>query len=155
MRSIKEIFRSFAVMENGVHVNGTDKESNHHYGDAYQGIIDTYLNNGYPHYGRETIELMMEVGVADGSSLNAWKEIFPNATVVGMDIHPAAQWRGELHIGDQREKAGDQDHLQAEGQGVVELVRFGHLGVEVDSERDESGNFFLRTARPDLGFRRG
>lgn len=35
---------------------------------------------------------MMEVGIADGSSLLAWREIFPNAlTCVGMDIHPGAK----------------------------------------------------------------
>lgn len=95
MKSIRDIFRSYAEFDaQGRHVNGTDKQSNHAYGDAYESL---FLN-------REAARLMLEVGVADGSSLRAWREVFPNATVVGMDIHPAAKWDGEFHLGDQREQ---------------------------------------------------
>lgn len=49
---------------------------------------------------------MLEVGVADGAGLLAWCEIFPNARIVGMDIHPCARAnqndRIEFHLGDQR-----------------------------------------------------
>lgn len=93
MRPLREIFRSYAVLESGVHVNGCDKESNHSYGDAYDSLLD-----------RSAVRLMLEVGVADGSSLLAWQEAFPNAVVVGMDIHPAQRWSGEFHLGDQRSK---------------------------------------------------
>lgn len=132
MRSVKDIFRSYAVLENGIHVNGTDKESNHHYGDAYEklfampGLCDpVYVNevmvtrscrfcsSDTSHMSdcltqrtsRQEAKLMLEIGVADGSSLLAWSEVFPNATVVGMDIHPAAKWSGEFHLGDQRLQA--------------------------------------------------
>lgn len=95
MKPLRDIFRSYAVFDaDGRHTNGTDKESCHHYGDAYDALLD-----------RDEIKLMMEVGVADGSSLLAWREAFPNARVVGMDIHPAAKWDGEFHLGDQRVKA--------------------------------------------------
>lgn len=99
MRSIRDIFRSYAVLDaQGRHVNGTDKESNHAYGAYYEGI----LGGGE----RSEVRLMMEVGVADGSSLLAWAEVFPNALCVGMDIHPASYLstnrdRIEFHIGDQ------------------------------------------------------
>lgn len=93
MKSLTSIFRSYAEVIDGKHVNGTDKQTNHAYGDAY----DSFLN-------RDAIKLMLEVGVADGSSLLAWREALPNATVVGMDIHPAARWDGEFHLGDQRNK---------------------------------------------------
>lgn len=102
MRSIRDIFRSYAVLdESGRHVNGTDKESNHHYGDAYECIIslDWGLNEQ-----RKDVKLMMEVGVADGSSLCAWREVFPNALIVGMDIHHSDRAHGdriEFRIGDQ------------------------------------------------------
>lgn len=93
MRPIRDIFRSYAEFDaQGRHVNGTDKQSNHAYGDAYEQLLPD----------RGAIRLMMEIGVADGSSLLAWEEILPNATIVGMDIHPAAKWRGEFHLGDQR-----------------------------------------------------
>lgn len=94
MRSIKDIFRSYAEFRDGVHVGGTDKQSNHAYGDAYESLLPN----------RKAVRLMLEIGVADGSSLLAWREVFPNATVVGMDIHPAAKWQGEFHLGDQREQ---------------------------------------------------
>lgn len=103
MRSIAEIFRSHAVFDtDGRHVNGTDKESNHRYGDAYERLFPN----------RESVKLMMEVGVTDGSCMLAWHEVFPNATVVGMDIEPSAgariivlPLRMEFHYGDQRVRA--------------------------------------------------
>lgn len=97
MRSIKEIFRSYAVLNaEGKHVNGSDKESNHAYGDAYESIIGDL---------RESARLIMEVGIADGSSLLAWSEVFPHAICVGMDIHHSDRAHGdriEFHRGDQR-----------------------------------------------------
>jgi hypothetical protein len=101
MRPIREIFRDYAVFDSeGRHVNGTDKESNHHYGDAYEKIIrDAFGNFGL---GRESVKLMMEIGVADGSSILAWREVFPNATIVGMDIHHSDKAHGErieFHLG--------------------------------------------------------
>lgn len=99
MRTMKEIFRSRAVFDaEGRHTNGTDKESNHHYGDAYESIFPD----------RSKIKLLLEVGVADGSSLLAWQEIFPQAKIVGLDIHDSehAIKNGiEFHLGDQRSKA--------------------------------------------------
>src|SRR5207245_1700701 len=80
MRSVAEIFRSYGVLDtDGRHTNGTDKETNHRYGDAYEHILGAL---------RTDAKLVMEVGVADGSSLLAWREVFPNALCVGMDIHP-------------------------------------------------------------------
>lgn len=131
MRSVKDIFRDAAVFDvDGRHINGSDKESNHHYGNAYESLfveidpnIDTANVFSQPHIKitgryrstRNNVKLMMEVGIADGSCLLAWKEVFPNATIVGMDIHPAARitedWhkkhhtessRLEFHLGDQR-----------------------------------------------------
>lgn len=120
MRSMRDIFRSCAVFDaEGRHTNGTDKESNHHYGDAYEQL---FMNTEareiqiteqrsermwVPITRREDIRLMMEVGVADGACLLAWREIFPNATVVGMDIHPSDRAYGdclEFHLGDQRSR---------------------------------------------------
>lgn len=99
MKSMKEIFRSYAVFDaEGRHTNGTDKESNHSYGDAYENL---FLDPA----DRHDVRLMMEVGVADGSSLRAWRDIFPNATVVGMDIHHSDKAHGErieFYLGDQR-----------------------------------------------------
>ena len=118
MKTIKEIFRSWAVFDaQGRHVNGTDKQSNHSYGDAYDQIlsvterVDIGSNRiplgTYSRSIRGDVRLMMEVGVADGSSLLAWSYVFPNARCVGLDIHIAEKVAGgrynntEFHLGDQ------------------------------------------------------
>lgn len=100
MRSIRDIFRSHAVLNaDGRHVNGTDKESNHHYGDAYEEVLTiqsprddhgNVVRAVYPHSIRNDVRLMMEVGVAGGASLLAWRDVFPNARCVGLDIMPNA-----------------------------------------------------------------
>ncbi len=101
VRSMKEIFRSYAEIIDGRHTNGTDKESNHHYGDAYESLFSL------PAVTRSTVKMVMEVGVADGSSLLAWRDIFPDALIVGMDIHHSDRAHGdriEFHLGDQRSR---------------------------------------------------
>jgi len=99
VKSVADIFRSYAVFDaDGRHTNGTDKMSNHNYGDAYESLFCGY---------RSEVKLMMEVGIADGSSLLAWSKVFPNATCVGMDIHHSDKAHGdhiEFHFGDQRIK---------------------------------------------------
>lgn len=108
MKSIKEIFKSYGVVNaEGRHINGTDRETNHCYGDAYEQLFgDGKLTEVGRLTRRHEIKLMLEIGVADGSGLLAWTEVFPNALVVGMDIHPcekaAMSGRIEFHIGDQR-----------------------------------------------------
>lgn len=106
MKTVAEIFRSYGVLdEHGRHVNGTDKETNHHYGDTYQRLLECRFD------GLDKVKLMMEVGVADGSSLLAWRDIFPNALCVGLDIHHSDKAsdphdpRLEFHLGDQRSRA--------------------------------------------------
>ena len=101
-RPIRDIFWSYGVLDaQGKHVNGTDKETNHHYGDAYESLFPDEED-------RADVKLVMEVGVADGSCLLAWRDIFPNALVVGMDIHHSDRAHGdriEFRMGDQRSKA--------------------------------------------------
>lgn len=116
MRTIKEIFRSHAVFDDqGRHINGTDKQSNHSYGDAYERLFEvvdrvdrgdesTWDGKSF-RSTREDVRLVMEVGVADGSCVQAWAEVFPNARIVAMDIHHSDKAHGdriEFHLGDQR-----------------------------------------------------
>lgn len=92
--SITEIFRKHAVIVDGVHVNGTDKQSNHNYGPAYEKL-----------FAGIDARLFLEVGITDGSCLRAWQEVFPTAKIIGLDIHPCADKSFETHVGDQRSKA--------------------------------------------------
>lgn len=99
MRSIAEIFRANAVVVDGRHTDGCDKQTNHNYSPAYEQLFPD----------RDAVRLMMEVGITDGSSMKAWREIFPNALVVGLDIEPChARHSGldrmEFHIGNQRSR---------------------------------------------------
>lgn len=100
MRPFAEIFRSHAIIVDGRHTNGTDKQTNHAYGDAYESLFPARRH-------RDAIRFVMEVGITDGSSMLAWREIFQNAHVVGMDIEPCACERGprlEFWLGNQRNK---------------------------------------------------
>lgn len=111
MKSIAEILRSYAVFDGeGRHVNGCDKMSNHNYGAAYESLFPEWSP-----VNRNSVELMMEVGVADGSCLLAWRDIFPNALIVGMDVHHSDKAHGErieFRIGDQRDRV-DCEHVAA------------------------------------------
>lgn len=56
---------------------------------------DTDKVNGSYEYGyeecfgdiREDVRLIFEIGVNRGGSMRAWKEYFPNAKIVGLEIH--------------------------------------------------------------------
>jgi hypothetical protein len=116
VRSVAEIFRSQAILdEEGNHIGGCDKESNHRFGAAYEGLFPD----------RAAVRAMLEVGVAGGHSLLAWREVFPNAVCVGMDIVPDAQWllhakdRIEFHCGDMRSPA---DCWRAVGNRKFDLI---------------------------------
>lgn len=102
MKSVAEIFSSYEQLgEDGRHVNGTDKHGpNHQYGDAYEQIL------GFGSM-RVSANLVMEIGIADGSSLLGWSEVFPYARCVGLDIHPIVETyndRVEFVLGDQRSR---------------------------------------------------
>jgi hypothetical protein len=91
VKTIAEIFASYEELDAiGRHINGTDKHGpNHRYGHAYEEIIRTIRwRSATVGEVRDCVQLMMEIGVADGSSLLAWREVFPEATCVGMDIMP-------------------------------------------------------------------
>lgn len=47
---------------------------------------------------------LLEIGVLEGDSLRIWKDIFPNARIVGIDANPKAKKYNDLevYIGDQR-----------------------------------------------------
>ncbi len=99
MKSMTEIFRSYCQFDaNGRHIGGTDKASNHNYGDAYDRLFPD----------RSSVKLLLEIGITDGSSMLAWREAFQSAHIVGMDIEHCACEPGprlEFHIGNQCNKA--------------------------------------------------
>ena len=58
--------------------HGTDKGHDHNYGPAYEYLLG--------HLRNEPITLL-EIGISD-ASLRAWEEIFPKATIIGLDNDP-------------------------------------------------------------------
>lgn len=54
----------------------TDKHHFHQYDEVYNNTI-----------GDEEINSVLEIGVLEGNSLRAWKYIWPNATVEGVDVN--------------------------------------------------------------------
>lgn len=56
---------------------GTDKATHHGYCDFYEKELQG-LNP----------KRILEIGVKDGASLRMWKEFYPKAEVVGIDINP-------------------------------------------------------------------
>lgn len=58
--------------------HGTDKDTNHSYGPVYDLLFPD----------AERYRLVMEVGIASGAGLLAYREIFPNAQIVGFDKEP-------------------------------------------------------------------
>ena len=97
MKTIGAIFGAHESLDDsGRHIGGTDKHGpNHRYGGAYEELFPD----------RSAVKLMLEIGITDGSSMLAWREIFQEALIVGMDIEPCSCERGprlEFHRGDQR-----------------------------------------------------
>jgi len=59
----------------------TDKCSlQHNYCEKYEKYLP---------FGRDQELKILEIGVANGSSLKMWKSFYPNSTVIGVDIDPA------------------------------------------------------------------
>lgn len=57
---------------------GSDKNTLHSYGDVYDFL--------FPNDSKESVKLVLEIGVKEGYSLLAWEKVFPNAYIMGLDI---------------------------------------------------------------------
>ena len=76
---------------------GTDKGSkNHDYTPRYSMYLAQYRDEEFN---------LLEIGVYNGASVKMWKEYFPKATIVALDIDPNCKQyeedRVNIHIGDQ------------------------------------------------------
>lgn len=56
---------------------GSDKNTYHSYGSVYEAVLGPV---------RESVRAVLEIGIAGGASLKAWRDYFPNATVTGLDL---------------------------------------------------------------------
>ena len=61
--------------------HGSDKVDGHHYGAFYNGLMEQFEN-----------PKILEIGVLNGQSLRAWRELFPKSDITGIDI---VEWYGK------------------------------------------------------------
>ena len=78
--------------------HNTDKWSPHYYGRFYDELFASQE-------ARDAVRAVLEIGIASGNSLRAWREMFPGAAIVGFDctpqMPPPIPDRIEIHTGDQ------------------------------------------------------
>lgn len=78
MDALSELFRKFGSDKGGEHLKAGD--TCHRYSQVYHHMFCDR---------REQISNVLEIGVAHGHSLRAWREYFPNALIVGIDNNAA------------------------------------------------------------------
>jgi hypothetical protein len=101
---------------------GTDKgPENHMYTSKYSLYLEQY---------RDVEFNLLEIGVFDGASVKMWKEYFPKANIVALDIDPRCKQyeedRIDIHIGDQTDVKFLQDVFNKYGHFEVILDDGGH-----------------------------
>ncbi len=101
---------------------GTDKgPEDHMYTDRYSLYLEQY---------RDIEFNLLEIGVFDGASVKMWKEYFPKANIVALDIDPRCKQYEEdrinIHIGDQTDVKFLQDVFNKYGHFEVILDDGGH-----------------------------
>lgn len=90
-----------------------DKSSRfHHYLDFYQKHLPD----------RDFSGRLLEIGIMDGASMKMWREYYPNAEIVGIDIF-------------------NKDHLHNDNWGVPDSVKMLEVNGTVEQPVRELGNF--------------
>lgn len=124
-------------------VHGTDKATHSHLSEGYLSIYERYL-----HDIRENVTNVLEIGVAGGDSLRMWRDYFPRAQIVGIDIDPSAA----DHAGDRiRVVIGSQDDEQTLARASEEAGEFDLIiddGSHLNEMTLASFNHLFRTLHP-------
>jgi hypothetical protein len=100
----------------------TDKgPGEHEYTSRYNMYLESF---------RDVEFNLLEIGVCDGASVKMWKEYFPKATIVAIDIDPRCKEfeedRIHIHIGDQTDINFLQSVVSKHGHFEVILDDGGH-----------------------------
>jgi hypothetical protein len=92
----------------------------HNYLPRYAHVFDAI---------RHDVRVMVEIGVQTDVSVKTWKDYFPNAHIIGLDIDPEcskfAEDRVEILIGDQRDPSFLLDAIKHIGQPIDIVVDDG------------------------------
>lgn len=93
--------------------HGSDKATWHRYGPVYDALFPD----------RDAVTAVMEIGVAEGASIRAWEEAFPNAKIIGLDQNPPIDYDTDRLIyiwqGNQRSRI---DVLGSVGDNKFDLI---------------------------------
>lgn len=93
----------------------TDKLTHHSYGSVYADILT-------PAFTHKALSVL-EIGVLQGESLKAWADIFPHATILGVDIEPVEIIPSNPRIRTYQTDAGDYKLMsEFRNQFVFDLV---------------------------------
>lgn len=102
--------------------NGTDKASyTHGYAHGYEKYFECL---------REKEIVLLEIGVAGGASIRAWREYFPKAKIYGIDNNPDCAGEG-IFIGSQTDKAFLISVLKQIGKPDIIIDDGSHVGPDM------------------------
>lgn len=101
---------------------GTDKGlGDHCYTPRYSMYLEQYRDEEFN---------LLEIGVYNGASIKMWKEYFPKATIVALDIDPECKQYEEdritIHIGDQTDVSFLNKIVDQHGHFEIVLDDGGH-----------------------------
>lgn len=96
-------------------ITGTDKVTAHSYCEVYTELCKDFLDTALP---------IFEIGICEGYSLLAWKLIFPNAHIYGIDVAEKSMLTGDPRITTELLNANHRDKLTefAEKYGPFQMI---------------------------------
>lgn len=121
----------------------TDKGGRHlRYGGGDSGMCHEYTPVYYDLLSerRETVKLVLELGVHSGASLRMWRDFFPAAHVVGVDSDGSRMFTEE-RITTYPCDLGDRDGLIA--LRTMLLAKYGQFDLILDDASHEPGHQLL------------
>lgn len=100
--------------------HNTDKAHTHFYLDNYELYFNSIRNEEF---------VLLELGVAGGSSIRMWREYFPKAKIFGIDNNKDCLMEG-VFIGDATDEVFLTSVLSATGMPNCVIDDSGHVGSE-------------------------
>jgi len=107
----------------------------------YTDFYQRYFNSLEP-------KILLEIGVAEGDSLRAWKEVFPSCKIIGIDINPSCKIDNldlNVYIGNQKDTKFLAKVINEVGLPNIVIDDGGHKR----SEQMETFKFIFPKLNPD------
>jgi len=141
MDPLSQLFKKYGSDKGGEHLSFGRSDTCHNYGVTYHDIFKDR---------RHQVRHVLEIGIAHGSSLRAWRDYFPNAEIVGIDIDERCLFQEERIRCYQAHQGNALDLHRA-----MHEVRYGPFDLVVDDGSHEpadqifSARKLLRFLMPD------